>query len=236
MRYQTNGGRSIGPASSDVASALEKETRWPGWELFPDPLQVAAVIGQVAVLGEAVGHHVVGGLVALDPYRCPGKINTDGEPAVDTEQNQREDGARPRVGDHRPRGIGARRFNGHREPASRGMRGPPRGHHAGSSDARRGAGSRRAVPSCERMSRCRIATTSAPPLRRDGRAAPDRRSIRRFRRPGPRAFRFGTIIASRSSVRTSSSPSASVARIGLAHRQRFEYRQRRPLPERWETR
>ncbi len=120
-----------------------------------------------------------------------------------------------------------------RGPARRGTTGPPRGPRGGASAATPGAAGRRAAPSCGRTRRCRTAgpvRARAPPSRARSSGLVDQPHD--ARRPAPRASRLGTITASCSSVRTSSRPSASVATIGLPHRQRLEHRQRRAFPQR----
>ena len=100
VRVQTNGGRSISPALDDVAPAFQEQSGRAGREFPPDADEILAAVREVAVLGEAVPHHVVRGLVALDAHRRARKVDGEREAAVDAEQRRDE---------HQPRARGTPR-------------------------------------------------------------------------------------------------------------------------------
>ena len=71
------------PGIDDVAPAFQEESGRARGEFAPDPDQVLATVREVAVLGEAVSHHVVRGLVTLDPHRRAWEVDGEREAAVD---------------------------------------------------------------------------------------------------------------------------------------------------------
>ena len=58
------------------------------------------MIGQVAIFGEAVPHHVVRRLVAVDAVRDPWEVDGHRQAAVNNQDRSREDQARLERRDH----------------------------------------------------------------------------------------------------------------------------------------
>src|SRR5690606_40858691 len=83
------------PESRHIGTALQEDARRSGLELAEAALEVLAPILEIAVLGQAVGHQVVGGLVTLDAHGRGPEVHRQGEAAVDREDDQRRDPADP---------------------------------------------------------------------------------------------------------------------------------------------
>ena len=103
LRVRVGRGRDVHERRPSVHAPLERAPLLQEHalrarrELLPHARQVLATVGQVAVVGEAVRHHVVGGLVALDAERRARHVDRQRDAAVDADDEQRGDQARAHV-------------------------------------------------------------------------------------------------------------------------------------------
>ena len=212
------GRRSVQP-EANLPPSFEKDTRWPLMVETPKPLEVAPLVRQVVIVGKTQRHSHIGGLVTLDAAARTDDINRYGGGQRHDQQDRADEGG---AGERRRRpwfgpvpAAGWDRRIAHGDIIIEETTDRPAARRGGVWRARPRAGACRAAPSCGRTRDVVVAAGRARGARQRARSRRDDRSPRRSCRRARRRFASARSSASWSSVRMSSSPSASVATIGF---------------------